>query len=180
MIFTPTKLSGVWLIESKVNQDERGFFMESYREDVFANQGFYKKFVQDNHSASVKGVLRGLHYQTAPFEQAKLVRVTAGEVLDVAVDIRPKSKTFGQWVSQILSADNKKMMLVDVGFAHGYLTLSDKAEVQYKVTSFYSPGHERGLKYDDAELKIEWPHLNCPITLSEKDKKNPPLFEIKR
>ncbi len=179
MKFTPTEIPGVLLIEPRAFLDTRGFFLEDYRKDLFASNGIQVDFVQDNHSLSKKGVLRGLHYQAAPKQQAKLVRVIRGEVYDVAVDIRPGSKTFGRYVAQVLSAENKKMLFVPAGFAHGYLTLSDEAEFLYKVSEYYSAGHERGLRWDDPDLGIRWPKLDAPILLSEKDKKYPGLKESK-
>ena len=179
MKFTPTDIPDVVLVEPGVFQDKRGFFFESYRRDLFLKHGIRADFVQDNHSLSKKGALRGLHTQIAPKEQAKLVRVVRGEVFDVVVDIRPGSKSFGRHVSQVLSAANKKMLFVPAGFAHGYLTLSDEAEFLYKVSELYSPAHERGLRWDDAALGIEWPKLDAPYLLSEKDKTFPGLKEFK-
>jgi dTDP-4-dehydrorhamnose 3,5-epimerase len=177
--FTQTDIPGVLLIEPQVFEDARGFFLESYRKDEFAKNGITAEFVQDNHSLSKRGALRGLHFQTAPKEQAKLVRVVRGEVFDVAVDIRPGSKTFGKHVALLLSAANRKMLFVPAGFAHGYLTLSAEAEFQYKVTELYSPAHERGLRWDDPALGIAWPDAGAPVFLSEKDKKFPGLKELK-
>ena len=179
MKFTPTEIPEVLLIEPKVFRDARGFFLEDYRKDAFAAQGLRADFVQDNHSLSLKGALRGLHYQVAPKAQAKLVRVVRGEVFDVVVDIRPGSKTFGRHVSEVLTAENKKMLFVPAGFAHGYLTLSDEAEFLYKVSAYYSPEHERGLRWDDPALGIRWPKLEAPYLFSEKDKKFPGLKESK-
>jgi dTDP-4-dehydrorhamnose 3,5-epimerase len=177
--FVATEIAGVVLIEPDVFEDARGFFVETYRRDVFRANGIDVDFVQDNHSLSKKGTLRGLHYQIAPKEQAKLVRVVRGEVFDVVVDIRPASKTFGRHVAQTLSAANKKMLFVPAGFAHGYLTLSDEAEFLYKVSEVHSPEHERGLRWDDPALGIAWPKVNGPYTLSEKDKKFPSLREAR-
>lgn len=178
MKFTPTDIPGVVLIEPRVLEDARGFFLEDYRKDLFAANGIRSEFVQDNHSLSKKGVLRGLHYQAPPRAQAKLVRVVRGEVFDVVVDIRPDSKTFGRHIAQTLSAANKKMLYVPEGFAHGYLTLSAEAEFLYKVSDFYSPEHERGLRWDDPALGIAWPGLDVPVALSDKDKKFPGLKEL--
>ncbi len=177
MRFILTQIPGVVLIEPDVYEDARGFFFESYRKDIFQKQGISVDFVQDNHSASAKSVLRGLHYQMAPKEQAKLVHVVRGEVFDVAVDIRPGSKTFGRHVSQVLSAENRKMLFIPPGFAHGYLTLSDRAEFLYKVSEPYSPSHERGIRWNDPALGIAWPKLDCPYLFSDKDKKLPCLKE---
>ena len=155
---TRTKIPDVWLIEPKVFGDERGFFFESFNESAFnAATGNTLAFVQDNHSKSVKGVLRGLHYQLAPRAQGKLVRVVQGEVFDVAVDIRKDSPTYGQWVGEILSANNKKQLWIPPGFAHGFLTLSDTAEFLYKTTDTWSPEHERCIIWNDPTLDIAWP-----------------------
>ena len=178
MKFIPTAIPEVILIEPDVFNDARGFFLENYRKDLFARNGIGVDFIQDNHSQSAKGVLRGLHYQTAPKQQAKLVRVTRGEVFDVVVDIRPASKTFGKHVARRLNAHDKSMLYVPPGFAHGYLTLSDEAEFLYKVSEVYSPEHERGLRWDDPSLGIAWPKLDVPFVLSEKDKKFPSLKEL--
>ena len=169
-----TKLQGVYLIEPDVFEDHRGFFMESYNERKFDELGIDYKFVQDNHSLSVEaGVIRGLHYQLNPKAQTKLVRVIAGAIYDVVVDIRKHSPTFGQWVGVILSAFNKRQLLVPRGFAHGFCTLVPNTEVLYKVDEFYSPEHDRGILWNDPELGIDWPTAN-PI-LSEKDKNHPLL-----
>ena len=150
--------------------DERGFFFESYNEKVFNEAtGISPRFVQDNHSKSVKGVLRGLHYQLPPRAQGKLVRVVQGEVFDVAVDIRKDSPTFGQWVGEILSADNKKQLWIPPGFAHGFLTLSDTAEFLYKTTDTWSPDNERAIIWNDQSLNIDWPLNGLVPTLAAKD-----------
>lgn len=175
MEFVSTELSGVFLIKPKVHGDERGFFFESYRKSLFAMNGITESFVQDNHSRSVYGVLRGLHYQLNPKAQGKLVRCGVGAVFDVAVDIRKNSPTFGKWVGYELSAENKHLLYIPVGFAHGFLTLTKHAELLYKVTSEYSPEHDRGLKYDDAAIGIKWPHLDIEYILSNKDSKQPVL-----
>ncbi|MBC7434506.1 MAG: dTDP-4-dehydrorhamnose 3,5-epimerase [Bdellovibrionales bacterium] len=160
---TPTRLAEVAVIEPRVFEDERGWFMESYKEPVFeaalAQAGLAPagRFVQDNHSASRQGVLRGLHYQLPPFAQGKLVRVTQGVVWDVVVDVRKSSATFGQWVGVELSAANKKQLWVPPGFAHGFLTLSETAEFLYKTTAVYDPGSERAIIWNDARLAIDWP-----------------------
>ena len=170
---TRTTIPDVWLIEPRVFGDERGFFFESFNERVFnAATGNTLPFVQDNHSKSAKGVLRGLHYQLAPRAQGKLVRVVQGEVFDVAVDIRKDSSTFGKWVGEILSAENKKQLWIPPGFAHGFLTLSDTAEFLYKTTDYWSPEHERAIIWNDSTLDIVWPldQLNGQQpTLAAKD-----------
>ncbi|PWG61462.1 dTDP-4-dehydrorhamnose 3,5-epimerase [Sediminicurvatus halobius] len=169
MHHTPTHIPDVLLLTPKVHGDHRGFFMETWNARVFAELGLDLVFVQDNHSRSQQGTLRGLHYQIRQ-PQGKLVRVTVGEVFDVAVDMRRSSATFGQWVGERLSAENKRMLWVPPGFAHGFLVLSDAAEFQYKCTDYYAPEHERTLRWDDPDLGIEWPLTagNRPL-LSEKD-----------
>ncbi|UAN39419.1 MULTISPECIES: dTDP-4-dehydrorhamnose 3,5-epimerase [unclassified Enterobacter] len=168
MKITNTSLSGVLIIEPRVFNDERGYFYESFNEKKFkehiASDVIFK---QDNQSKSTKGVLRGLHYQEAPFAQGKLVRCVTGQVFDVAVDIRKESPTYGQWVGVILSEENKKQLWIPAGFAHGFLTLSEHAEFLYKTTNYYSPAHERCIKWDDKDLNIKWPKLEYII--SEKD-----------
>lgn len=167
---TPTKIPDVFVIEPRVFADERGFFFESFNEKAFNEAtGNQLAFVQDNHSKSVKGVLRGLHYQLPPKAQGKLVRVVQGEVFDAAVDIRKDSPTYGQWVAEILSAENKKQLWIPPGFAHGFLTLSDTAEFLYKTTDYWSPEHERAIIWNDETLKIEWPLNGIEPTRSVKD-----------
>ena len=157
MKVTPLKITDVKLIEPDVFEDERGFFYESFNQKKFNEAlGENITFVQDNHSMSSKGVLRGLHFQEEPFAQGKLVRVVAGEVFDVVVDIRKDSPTYGQWVSEVLSAENKKQLWVPEGFAHGFLTLSDYAEFLYKTTCHYSKQHEKIILYNDTDLNIDW------------------------
>ena len=173
--FTRLEIPEVILIEPKVFQDERGFFMEVYKTSDFAQFGIKDNFVQDNHSCSARGTLRGLHYQKHPMAQAKLVRCVRGAIFDVAVDIRKGSPIYGKWVGVILSATNKKMLYVPVGFAHGFLALEDESEVIYKVSNLYSPEHEAGIIWNDPEIDIKWPWDN-PI-LSERDKTWPPLKE---
>ena len=169
MKVTPLNIPDVLLIEPRVFEDARGFFFESYREDVFKKEtSLNVSFVQDNHSKSSQGVLRGLHYQLPPHAQGKLVRVIQGEVLDVAVDIRKSSPTFGQHVSHILSAENKKQIWIPEGFAHGFLTLSQTSEFLYKTTAAYSAKDERCIIWNDDFLKIPWP-LNLPVKISPKD-----------
>lgn len=170
MKVTPLKIPDVKLIEPEVFEDERGFFYESFNQQKFNEAiGENISFVQDNHSKSSKGVLRGLHFQEAPFAQGKLVRVVAGEVFDVAVDIRKNSLTYGQWVSDILSAENKKQLWIPEGFAHGFLTLSDKAEFLYKTTDFYNKESERSIHWKRNDFDIKWPNQET-YYLSEKDK----------
>ena len=168
MKVTPLKIPEVKLIEPDVFEDERGFFYESFNQQKFNEAiGEEVTFVQDNHSKSSQGVLRGLHYQEAPFEQGKLVRVIAGEVFDVAVDIRKESPTYGQWVSEIISAENKKQLWIPEGFAHGFLTISSEAEFLYKTTSFYSKLHEITINYLNNSFDIKWPLKE--VHLSKKD-----------
>lgn len=164
----PTAIPDVKVIEPKVFGDERGFFMESWNARAFADAGINAAFVQDNHSRSAKGVLRGLHYQIGA-AQAKLVRIVAGSVFDVAVDLRRSSPTFGQWVGEILSADNKRMLWVPQGFAHGFLSLEDGTELLYKCTDFYSPDAEHCLAWDDPTVGIDWPLDGLVPLVSTKD-----------
>ncbi|WP_018882239.1 MULTISPECIES: dTDP-4-dehydrorhamnose 3,5-epimerase [unclassified Thioalkalivibrio] len=163
------RIPDILTFEPALFEDDRGFFYESYNQkELNEAVGKVVTFVQDNHSRSVRGTLRGLHYQLPPHPQGKLVRVTVGEVFDVAVDIREGSPTFGQWVGVRLSADNLKQLWVPPGFAHGFLTTSDVAEVQYKCTDFYTPDCEATILWNDPDLKIDWPLQGCPL-LSEKD-----------
>jgi dTDP-4-dehydrorhamnose 3,5-epimerase len=175
MRFIPAEISGVVLIEPDVFGDARGFFLQSYHKGIFSKNGITVEFVQDNHSASSKGVLRGLHYQQSPHAQGKLVRAVRGRVFDVVVDIRKGSPTFGRHVSQILSEENKKMVYVPPGFAHGFLALDDHTEFLYKVTAPYSPADERGVIWNDPSLGISWPVIDAPYILSEKDQNYPLL-----
>lgn len=164
----PTQIPDVKILEPKVFGDDRGFFFESYNENIFTQSvGVAVKFVQDNHSRSTQGVLRGLHYQLCK-PQGKLVRVISGEVFDVAVDLRKSSSTFGKWVGLHLSAQNKKMLWIPPGFAHGFLVLSESADFLYKVTDYYDPSSEHTLKWDDPAVGIVWPFAKTP-TLSSKD-----------
>jgi len=165
----------VVLVKPRVFGDERGFFMETYKASDFANLELPAIFTQDNHSRSIKGVLRGLHYQLPPFAQAKLVRCIRGEILDVAVDIRKSSKTFGQWYAHVLKEDDPTMMFIPEGFAHGFYTLSETADVFYKVTAENSPEHERGILWNDPQIGIDWPEGKKII--SEKDQINKLLKE---
>ena len=170
MKVTPTRIPDVLLIEPKVFGDDRGFFFESYNQKAFQEAtGLNVNFVQDNHSKSAKNVLRGLHYQIEQ-PQGKLVRVTQGEVFDAAVDIRKGSKTYGQWVGLILSAENRKQLWIPPGFAHGFLTLSETAEFLYKTTEYYSPEHERCIVWNDADIAIEWLIQGLP-QISPKDER---------
>jgi dTDP-4-dehydrorhamnose 3,5-epimerase len=175
MPFTFQKLAipEVILIEPRAFEDDRGFFMETYKMPDFAAAGIKANFVQENQSRSVKGVLRGLHYQNPPYAQGKLVRALRGEVFDVAVDIRRGSPTWGKWVGVILSEENKRNLYVPEGFAHGFCVLSEVAEVLYKTTNIYSAESEAGIVWNDRDLRIEWP-IKKPI-LSEKDSKLPGL-----
>ena len=177
MKFTATAIRDVLLIESKVFEDPRGFFMETYRRDAFAAQGINADFVQMNHSQSVRNTLRGLHYQVG-HPQGKLVRVLRGEVFDVVVDIRFGSPTFGHWISEVLSARNKKQLFVPIGFAHGFCVLSDEAEFLYYCTDYYHPQGEKGIIWNDPDLDIPWPTPE-PL-LSEKDRRNQRFRDISR
>lgn len=169
MIVTPAKIPGILAIQPQVFGDERGFFLESFNQKEFCEKtGLNIDFVQDNHSRSVQNVLRGLHYQVHQ-PQGKLVRVVVGEVLDVAVDIRRHSPTFGEWVGFYLSAENKQQLWVPPGFAHGFLVVSEVAEVLYKATSYYAPQYERSIRWDDPSLSIAWNLETAPI-ISSKDK----------
>ncbi len=168
MKFIETKLKDAWLLEPNVFQDERGFFMETYCDKWFDEKGIDIKFVQDNHSKSCeRGVLRGLHFQRPPMTQAKLVRVTAGSVYDVIVDLRKKSPTYGQWEGFELTADNFLMLFVPRGFAHGYCTLEKNTEFMYKVDNYYAPDYDDGIIWNALTLKIDWP-VKDPV-LSKKD-----------
>jgi dTDP-4-dehydrorhamnose 3,5-epimerase len=177
MEFISTELPGVVLVQPKVFGDERGFFMETYRMDKFEQAGIPTRFVQDNHSRSQQGVLRGLHYQIQQ-AQGKLVRVIAGEVFDVAVDIRRNSPCFGKWTGAQLSAENKREMWVPPGFAHGFYVLSDWAEVTYKTNDYYAPQWERSIAWNDPQICIQWPLIDGQQpSLSGKDMKAPHLAD---
>jgi len=174
MKFTKQKIPEVVVVEPQIHGDSRGYFVETFRQDLFeAAIGYKVNFVQDNESKSSKGVLRGLHFQLAPHAQSKLVRVISGSVLDVAVDIRQGRKTFGQHVAVELTAENKKQMFVPRGFAHGFVVLSESATFAYKVDNYYSPECERGLAFDDPELNIDWQLPTDQLQLSAKDTKQP-------
>ncbi|MDR3291838.1 MAG: dTDP-4-dehydrorhamnose 3,5-epimerase [Methanobrevibacter sp.] len=175
-IFIKTSIEGVFIIEPTVFGDERGYFMETYQANEFRDAGITAEFVQDNQSKSVKGVLRGLHFQYTQ-AQGKLVRVIKGEVFDVAVDLRKESKTYGKYESAILSYKNKKQFYIPPGFAHGFLVLSDEAEFTYKCTNFYNLDDEGGIIYNDPEIAIKWPLKEDEIILSDKDKSYKKLSE---
>ncbi|MGM8227459.1 dTDP-4-dehydrorhamnose 3,5-epimerase [Cellvibrio sp. ARAG 10.3] len=168
-----TEIPDVKIFEPKIFGDDRGFFFESYSQKIFEEaMGLQAKFVQDNHSKSVRGVLRGLHYQLPPMAQGKLVRVVEGEVFDVAVDIRKSSPTFGKWVGVLLSAENKRQLWIPEGFAHGFLTLSETAEFLYKTTNYYSPTHEGSIIWNDDALAVAWPKVG-DVLVSGKDQAAP-------
>ena len=174
--FIETQIKEVVLIEPKVFGDKRGFFMESYKTSEFKANGIDVDFVQDNHSKSTKGVLRGLHFQKSPKAQAKLVRCIRGKIFDVGVDLRPESETYKQWIGAELSEENKKMLFLPEGFAHGFVVLSDEAEVLYKASNEYSAKHDAGIKWNDPEIGVEW-GIENPL-VSEKDAKMPFLKDI--
>lgn len=175
--FEETKIKGVYIIDVKTYGDDRGYFMETYKESDFASAGLNYRFVQDNQSSSKKGVLRGLHFQKE-HPQAKLVRVLSGEVFDVAVDLRKDSETYGQWVGVLLSAENHRQFMIPRGFAHGFVVVSDYAEFAYKCDELYHPEDEGGIAWNDPDVAIEWPDVG-EVILSEKDKKNPTLAECR-
>ena len=180
MTFTRTEIPDVVVIEPTVHGDSRGYFVETFRQDKLEEFLGYKiNFCQDNESKSSKGVLRGLHYQLPPHAQTKLVRVIQGRVLDVAVDIRRNSPTFGKYVAVLLSAENKKQLLVPRGFAHGFVVLEDDTVFAYKVDNYYSPQCDRGIAFDDENLNIDWILNHDELDLSAKDTKQPKLFDIK-
>jgi dTDP-4-dehydrorhamnose 3,5-epimerase len=175
MNIVETGFDGLVILEPKVLEDPRGYFMESYRYDVLKSKGIDIHFIQDNQSKSRKGVLRGLHYQNAAYPQTKLVRVLSGEILDVVVDLRKEKLTFGQSFAISLSAENKKQLLVPKGFAHGFLVLSETAEILYKCDEFYHPEAEGGIIYNDPALKIDWGMKEDDLILSHRDKNHPTL-----
>ena len=180
MNFIPQSIPDVLLIEPKSHGDSRGYFMESFRQDLLDDfLGYEVNFVQDNESRSSKGVLRGLHYQLPPSAQAKLVRVIEGRVLDVAVDIRQSSPTFGQYVSAELSSHNHYQLFIPRGFAHGFVVLSESAIFAYKVDNYYSPADDRGIVFNDKKIGIDWIIKNSDLKLSDKDKSLPVLSEAK-
>ena len=173
-----TAIPGVKLLKPKVFRDARGYFTETYNAARYAEAGIRAVFVQDNESLSMKGVVRGLHWQAAPATQAKLVRVIRGSVWDVAVDIRKGSPTFGKNVSTVLSAENGHQFYIPRGFAHGFIVLEDDTLFSYKCDNFYAPSLERGMRFDDPALGIEWPDIGVELVLSEKDCRHPPLAGI--
>ncbi len=176
---TPTSIAGLLILEPRLFGDERGFFMESFNQKTFnETTGLALDFVQDNHSRSAKGVLRGLHYQLPPHAQGKLVRVTQGVVFDVAVDIRRASPSFGQWVGVELSGSNHRQLWVPPGLAHGFLVLSESADFLYKTTAYYEPKAERTLRWDDPQLAIAWPDVGMPPLLAAKDAAAPALADL--
>ena len=165
------KLKGVFEIQLEPHEDDRGFFMRVYDDEIFKKHGIHRNWVQENHSLSVdKGIIRGMHFQFPPYSETKLVRAVVGEIYDVFIDLRKDSPTFGQWDGIILSADNKKMIYIPRGFAHGFCTLSKDCEIMYKVDNYYTPDSEGTIRWDDPSLKIDWP-VNNPI-LSDKDSKS--------
>ena len=175
--FMKQEIEDVILVRPKVFGDNRGFFMESYKKSDFFENGITVEFNQDNHSKSTAHVLRGLHYQTKPYGQAKLVRCSRGRIYDVAVDIRPNSKTFGKYVKVELSEDNKQMLFIPEGFAHGFVVLSDEAELLYKASGEYNPLADRGVLWNDKDINIDW-EIDFEPILSDKDKVQPTLKEI--
>ena len=175
--FITTKIKNLYVIEPQIHSDKRGYFFEMYKKEDFDKAGLVYNFVQDNQSQSVKGVLRGLHFQKH-FQQAKLVRVISGEVFDVAVDLRKNSPTYGQWFGIVLSGDNKKMLMIPRGFAHGFVVLSDIAVFAYKCDNFYHREDEGAIAWNDPDINIEWP-LKDGIILSEKDMSHPTLKDSK-
>lgn len=177
--FEKQTIEDVILVKPKVFGDNRGFFMESYKKSDFFDNGIDVEFNQDNHSKSTKGVLRGLHYQAYPHGQAKLVRCSKGRIYDVAVDIRPTSQTFGKYVKVELSEENKHMLYIPIGFAHGFVALSDEVELLYKASGEYSPQADRGLLWNDKDINIDW-DIDFEPLLSEKDKIQPTLKEINK
>ena len=177
--FERQEIKDVILIKPKVFGDNRGFFMETYKKSDFIANGINVEFNQDNHSKSSKGVLRGLHYQANPYGQAKIVRCVKGRIYDVAVDIRPGSSTFGQYVKVELSEDNKYMFYIPVGFAHGFVALSDEVEILYKASGEYNPQADRGILWNDPDINIDW-NIDFEPLLSQKDKVQPKLCEINK
>ncbi|MCL2104726.1 MAG: dTDP-4-dehydrorhamnose 3,5-epimerase [Kiritimatiellaeota bacterium] len=177
MTILQTAIPDVLVLKPRVCVDSRGYFIETYSEQRYRDCGMTCRFVQDNESQSAKGVLRGLHYQVPPYAQAKLVRVIRGAVLDVAVDIRRGSPTFGKYVAERLSAENKQQLFIPQGFAHGFLVLEDDTIFSYKCDNYYTPSHERGIRWDDPAIGIPWATLDVPFILSEKDKRQPCLAD---
>ena len=171
--FTQLAIPDVYLIEPVVFGDDRGFFMETFKQSAFAEAGIHQEFLQDNHSLSQKGVLRGLHFQKPPHAQGKLVRAVGGEIFDVVVDLRKDSPTFKQWVAATLSAENKLMLYIPPEFAHGFYTVSDEAQVVYKATAEFSPEHDSGIAWNDPDIAVKWP-VEAPL-VSPKDDQLPTL-----
>lgn len=176
--FKKLDIPDVILVTPQVFGDNRGFFLESYQKSAFVKNGINIEFSQDNHSKSSKGVLRGLHYQKVPNAQAKLVRCSRGKIFDVAVDIRKNSPTFGKWVGEILSEENKNMLFIPAGFAHGFVVLSEEAELLYKASNEYSAENDRGIRWNDPDINLDW-GIDFEPLVSEKDSKQPFLKEIK-
>lgn len=178
MNFLETNLKGVFILEPTIHGDHRGWFMETYNNEKIEEAGFKLNFLQDNHSFSAtKGTLRGLHYQMNPKAQTKLVRCSKGAIYDVAVDIRKGSQTFGEWIGIELSEENKKQLLVPKGFAHGFMTMTEDVEVQYKVDEVYSPANDRSIIWNDPDIGIKWP-IDIQPVLSQKDEKAPLLKDV--
>lgn len=178
-MFEDLEISGLKLITPKKNGDNRGYFCETYNAQTWEKAGLHYNFVQDNHSFSRDvGTLRGLHFQSGPFAQDKLVRVLRGRILDVAVDLRRSSPTFKKYLAIELSYENWKQLLIPIGFAHGFMTLEPDTQVLYKVTNFYSPEHDHGLAWDDPDLNINWPMKKSDVILSSKDQKLPRLYQV--
>ena len=178
MVYTETEIPGVWIIEPKVFADERGYFFEAYKECEFEEKIGNVRFLQENESCSSRGVLRGLHYQLPPYSQSKLVRVISGNVLDVAVDIRKGSPTFGKYFAIELSGENKRQLFIPKGFAHGFYVMSETAIFTYKVDNPYTPSHERGIRYDDSTIGVDWRIMpGVIINVSDKDRNAPSLYD---
>ena len=181
MLIAPTAIPDVKIIEPRVFGDRRGYFMETWTRSGFAAAGIDADFVQDNESSSMRGVLRGLHYQAGGAAQAKLVRVVAGAVFDVAVDLRRGSPTFGKWVGELLSGENRRQLFIPRGFAHGFLCLEDRTVFTYRCDNLYAPAAERGIRHDDPDLGVAWPFglvAGVPLTLSDKDQRLPRFAEV--
>jgi dTDP-4-dehydrorhamnose 3,5-epimerase len=179
MPFTQTPIKDLVIFEPRVFEDERGYFFESYNQKLFEENGIDTKFIQDNQSKSSLGVLRGIHFQKPPFAQAKLVRVLSGKVLDVAVDLRPESATFGEYFAIELTAENKKQLFIPRGFGHGFVVLSQTAEFAYKCDNLYSKEHESGIIYNDSDLKIDWQIETSELIISDKDQQLKSFVEFK-
>jgi dTDP-4-dehydrorhamnose 3,5-epimerase len=177
MEITKTHIDGLWIIEPKVFGDKRGYFIETYRESMYKEAGISSRFIQDNESMSNRGVIRGLHYQIEPYSQAKLVRVIQGMVFDVALDLRKNSPSFGKWFGVVLSGENKKQFYIPKGFAHGFSVLKDETIFAYKCDNIYNPESERGIKYNDPSLEIDWMIKPEEAIISEKDLNNPTIAD---